>query len=96
MEMTNVADMKCAKCRVTLKGSSDSSPNALNACPICGTADTFANVLREIGEYLQEHAAKDVEDSFRELVRGNKSFGIAVPKKQRAWRFIVDAGLGDG
>ena len=44
----------CGYCGTSLKGSADSSSDSMVKCPSCGQAETFDNVKRIVGEFLQD------------------------------------------
>ena len=87
-------DVQCAKCKVALEGASDTDPEAIFTCPVCGVSDTQENVLREISEYVAEQTTEHISSSFRDAARRDKNLKFTeAPRQKREFRFIVDLGL---
>lgn len=89
--MPDTKQIKCARCKVTLKGPADAQGQDVFACPICGNADKLENIHRELANYLQEHAATKLQQSMRKTFANNKSFKYTPGVIQkRSYRFMVD------
>jgi hypothetical protein len=88
----SIEQVKCAKCRVALKGRIvDSKPQGKFICPICGEGDTHENVMREVGDYMQDKAAERMAAAFKKAVRGSKSMTFRENRRpKKRYRFFVD------
>lgn len=88
--MTDIRDVKCAACNVPIQGPSDSDPKAIFSCPSCGVSDTAENIVREVGEYVQEQGAEYLDSTFRDVARRNKSFKFTPARRQKkTYRFVI-------
>lgn len=89
--MTDVPNVKCGRCEVPLERPIDSDHKVLFTCPNCGESDTRENVLREVHEYVQEQAAKDLEKTMAGIAKGSAILQFTPSRRpQRRYRFIVD------
>lgn len=87
-------NVKCAACQTILQGPAEPNPNDRFTCPSCGQGDTHENIMREVGEYAQEQAAKHLQDSIRGVASRHKWIQATVkPIPPREYRFIVDLEL---
>jgi hypothetical protein len=83
-------EAKCAKCKIPLQGPSDPQPQDRFSCPECGVGDSFENVMREVGDQVEERLAS----SLHAATRSNKHVKFTEkPSAKRAYRFIVDLRL---
>lgn len=93
--MAGTEHVKCAKCNVPLEGTLvDGEPQGEFTCPICGTGDTYENVMREIGEFASEKAADVLSAEFEQVARHSDVMTFTNghrPKK--VYRFIIDLDL---
>jgi hypothetical protein len=55
----------CGKCESPLHGPDEPKPDSMLRCPTCGESDTFDNVKRIVGQFLQEQA----KPSFNAMTR---------------------------
>ena len=95
--MGDQATLKCAKCDVPLQsdviGPKDDD---ILSCPTCGQADTFKNVMVEIGDYVAEQAGSYVFDGFVQGARGSKNLTVTrKPGPKKIHRFKIDFDLHD-
>lgn len=90
MTDTSAHQVLCNKCKVALEAVPDSDPKRWS-CPECHVSDTHENVLREVGEYVQEVTARHLQDKMRAAAQGSKFIqfkGDPVPQGQ--YRFVTD------
>jgi hypothetical protein len=63
-------------------------------CPTCGEHDTFENVQRIIGEFMQEEAADEIGNMLRGVASRSEALTFnETPRPKGVYRFIaVDDG----
>ena len=93
--MTQTVEVLCARCRVPLKGPAEPDSDARFACPSCGEGDTHEAVMREVGEYVQEMAAKNLSESLANAARSSTFLKVTskYTPSGRQWRFIANVDL---
>ena len=50
--MNDANPVRCARCDVPLKLSTDRNSELMVSCPVCGESDTLDDALKESGEYF--------------------------------------------
>jgi hypothetical protein len=89
-----MADVKCAKCNVALKGPADPKPQDAFSCPSCGVSDTFENVMFEVKQYAKDRVAQNLNAKLMDVAKNSKFIKITTNSSQhRNYRFIVDMDL---
>jgi len=93
--MADIVDIKCAKCDVPLQGAAtDPQPTDMVSCPKCGVSDSLENVIREVGEYVEEKTAEYLAGEMRDATRGSKTMTFKEkPRPKKTYRFIMDLDL---
>jgi NAD-dependent SIR2 family protein deacetylase len=92
--MTDITEVQCAKCKVTLQGPADPKPQDVFSCPKCGTGDRFDRVMREVSEYVEEKMAEKFSRSLGDATRGSKNLKVTQkPRPKKVYRFIIDFDL---
>lgn len=84
----------CGKCRVALEGVVNPEPHSVFSCPACGEKDTYENVVRIIGEYAHDEAARFLHKKAHDVARRSKFISVkSKPIPNRTHRFIVELDL---
>jgi hypothetical protein len=92
--MTDVKQIKCARCQCGLKGPADPQPHDRIACPECGEGDTVERVMAEVGEYVQEQVAQSIHQSLTEGIGSSPNLKVTTDFRPKGGhRFIVDLDL---
>lgn len=88
--MTITQNIKCARCRWSLRGPPKPKPHDRLTCPRCGNGDTLKNIMAEARRYVEEQEAHEY---YSQLVKaGRSSQHLEVIEKSaanRTFRFIV-------
>jgi hypothetical protein len=80
----------CGRCKTPLKDTHEPESNSVIGCPTCGENDTFENVQRIIGEFMQEQAAEQFSDMLRGVARRSKALAFnEAPRPKGVYRFIA-------
>ncbi|QQP88768.1 hypothetical protein IGS68_22565 [Skermanella sp. TT6] len=84
-------DVKCGFCSALLEPSTDPKFKNGYACPVCGNADEFDNILAVVGEYVEDRTADKVLRQMSDTLACGNLFKVTpkpVPKK--VYRFVID------
>jgi len=86
--------VKCAQCKVPVKGPADPNDDSVFTCPSCGRSDTYQAIIKEI----EASSAHQVEDKFasdmERIARTSEHMQVrrsGPPQKKP--RFFVDLNL---
>ncbi|MBE0453640.1 MAG: hypothetical protein IBX58_08170 [Roseovarius sp.] len=81
----------CGTCRIPVEGPADPDSQDVFSCPRCGNSDTLENVMASAKSFVEELAARSLQESAREAARGSKFIkfeGKSIP--HRTYRFITN------
>lgn len=88
--MTNQQNALCGRCKVELEVVANDD-GELGRCPQCGNSDTLDNIMRIVGDYALEHAAKGIDDIIGGMAKGNKAFKYTPNVRPKTpYRFIIN------
>jgi hypothetical protein len=80
----------CGDCKTPLEGPTDPNPDSTFKCPSCGQTETFENVQRIVGEFLQERAHSKFGDMLRDVTSRSESLTFSeTPRPKGVYRFIA-------
>jgi hypothetical protein len=80
----------CGRCVTPLEGAHERSSDSVVTCLVCGTSDTLANVERIVGEFVEEEAARQFQETLRGPAGNSKNLTFAeAPRSQRVFRFVA-------
>lgn len=94
MSDSDIKQVKCGACKVTLEGRPQSDGEMFYSCPSRGNGDTRDNVLAEVRDYAIEQGARHLQAEFRKSIgTGGIVKFTTNPTPERNYRFIVDLDL---
>jgi hypothetical protein len=80
----------CGRCVTPLEGPHEPSFDSVVTCLVCGASDTFANVERIVGEFVEEEAARHFQETSRGLASNSNNLTfLKTPRSQRLFRFVA-------
>ena len=89
--MTDGQNALCGKCKVALEVVANDD-GEIGRCPRCGNSDTLDNIMRIVGDYALEQAAKGIDDVIAGIAKDSKSVLQYTPnvRPKKTYRFIVN------
>jgi len=88
--MASNHDILCGNCKTPVQGPTEPSDDDVIKCSSCGQADRYADVLESAKEYATDAAARHLQKSAEDAVRGSKFMTFkADPVPHRHYRWIV-------
>jgi uncharacterized Zn finger protein (UPF0148 family) len=89
--MSTTYEIKCAKCKVPVKGPVDAKAETTVSCPVCGISDTLENVEREAADYVARQAVDALDAQMKGIASQSKWMTYEQgPRDNKVYRFVVD------
>ena len=84
-------EIKCARCKVALKGPPNPKAQDRIECPRCGVGDSFKRVMDEVKEQAAEQMSDALGRTLEAALRGSKNMKLTKTSRARKpHRLIVD------